>query len=402
MNRILRGAVVFAACALFWACNTEPDEVQGGDPDHIVADPEVVLVPQGSTQELLVRVVDQQGTSLESEIGVTGVGGEIAVTADPLFRPVYAADGSLVANTANTELRFEIAGNQLGLTTFTLTAGDLTETVTVTVVPSDAANTFEPATPLAGDTVTITLPAGLRFGSAGSITSLRGDNPVFIGVNPDSLSARIILPTNAVLGDIVANGVFTIFNPAAGAFSGLVLLALPPAPTATLYPGATACATAPVLPRPSRIWDFAPTEAVPHYYGFGVTDAAAATTIVRQPSPATAATGLQILDAGTCTPLADPPPVVTVPTRTGTGGSTSTYTQITDISWSDPLIDGPRTVIFRPDSVRVLNASGDTTMTINRAFLPVGNYVAQVFTGPFTLANGDPADEPVSLRFEAR
>ena len=408
MKRILRGAVVFAASALVWACNTEPDSVQGGDPVAIVADPKVVLVPQGSVQEVLVRLVDQQGQSLESEISVSAPGTGIGITSDPLFRPVYGADGALTANTANTEVRLEVAGLALGTTTFTVTGSGLSADVTVTVVPSDAAITFSPATPLAGDTVTITLPAGLRFGSHAGITSLRGDNPVFVGVNPDSLSARVILPPNATLTDIVANGVLTIYNPAAGEFSGLALLALPPLPTATLYPTASACAGAPVLPRPSALWDFPPTVATPRHYGFSVpalvppaVTPSTPITIVRQPSPPTAATGLVLLDAATCAPIPPLPVVTTIPTRT-CGTCTNSYTQISAITFSDPLIDGPRTVVFRPDSVRTISSGGDTTMTLTRTFLPPGDYVAQITTGTITLATGLPSDEPVALKFEVK
>ena len=406
MNRILRGAVVFAASALVWACNTEPEAVEGGDPVQIVADPTIVLVPQYSTEEILVRLVDQQGQSLEAEISISAPGTGIEVTADPLFRPVYGPDGALTTNTANTELRLEVEGLALGSTTFTLTAEGLTRDVTVTVVPSDAAVTFAPATPLAGDTVTITLPAGLRFGSHAGITSLRGDNPVFVGVNPDSLSARVILPLNATLTDVVANGVQTIYNPAAGDFNALALLALPPAPTVTLYPGAAACATAPVLPLGSNIWEFPPTVATPRHYAFTVPApvppaVGTAITTVRQPSPASAATGLVLLNAGTCAPVPPEPVVTTIPTRLA-AGSTNTYTQISAITYSDPLIDGTRTVVFRPDSVRTISSGGDTTMTITRGFLPPGNYVAQVTTGPFILTSGLPADEPVALRFNVR
>src|SRR5688572_7191377 len=172
MHRSLHRAAILAVLAAASGCNTEPERVAGGDPVQVIADPAVVLVPQFASQEVLVRLVDQQGQSLEAEISISAPGTGIEVTADPLFRPVYGPDGALTTNTANTELRLEVEGLALGSTTFTLTAEGLTRDVTVTVVPSDAAVTFAPATPLAGDTVTITLPAGLRFGSHAGLTSL--------------------------------------------------------------------------------------------------------------------------------------------------------------------------------------------------------------------------------------
>lgn len=390
MKRILRGAVVFAASALVWACNTEPDAVQGGDPVQIVADPAVVLVPQFGTEEILVRLVDQQGQSLEAEISVSAPGTGIEVTADPLFRPVYGADGALTANTANTEVRLEVEGLALGTTTFTLAGEGLTKDVTVTVVPSDVDVSLLPAAPLAGDTVTVTLPAGLRLGTGFTFTSLRGDNPIFIDVPADSLSARVILPANATQGDLVINGVRTIYNPAAGAFNALALRIVPPAPTGSLYPGASACATAPVLPTGARLWDLPPTPAASRYYGFVVpAPAGTRATIIRQPSPSNAATGLEILDAGTCTVV----PPITAPNQV-----TTKKVKITNITYTDPLIDGARTVVFRRDSTVVVSTAGDTTVTVFRDVLPPGNYVARITTGAFVLPSGEPAPEPGSIR----
>jgi hypothetical protein len=300
MKRILRGAVVFAASALVWACNTEPEVVQGGDPVAIVADPAVVLVPQFGTEEVLVRLVDQQGQSLETEIAVSATGTGIEVTSDPLYRPVYAPDGSLTANTANTELRLEVEGLALGTTTFTVTGEGLSEEVTVTVVPADVEATFLPAAPNAGDTVTVTLPAGLRLGAGFTFTSLRGDNPIFVDVPLDSLSARIIMPANAAQGDLVVNGVRTIFNPAAGAFNALPLRTVPAAPTGSLYAGSGACATAPVLAAPTAFWDLPPVEGTSERFYKVTVPGGTNLSAAVQPSPSNGAVHVQIVDAATC------------------------------------------------------------------------------------------------------
>lgn len=355
MKRILRGAVVFAASALVWACNTEPDAVGGGDPVQIVADPAIVLVPQFGTQEVLVRLVDQQGQSLEAEISVSAPGTGIEVTADPLYRPVYGADGALTANTANTEVRLEVDGLALGTTTFTVSGGGLTKDVTVTVVPSDVEASFSPAAPNAGDTVTVTLPAGLRLGPGFTFTSLRGDNPVFVDVALDSLSARLILPANATQGDLVVNGVRTIFNPAAGAFNALALRTVPAAPTASLYAGSGACATAPVLSSTTSFWDLPPVEAgAERFYKVSHTGALNQLRAVVQPSPSNAAVRVQLVDAATCSVLIDP------------------------LSEA-PLLEGPRTA---------------TTA----AALAPGTYAVRVSTGTVVLPNGDPSPVLEAIR----
>ena len=308
MLRFSRRMVIAAALpACLAACNTEPDRVAGGDPVQIVADPAVMLVPQFGTQELLVRLVDQQGQSLESEISVSAPGTGIEITADPLFRPVYGPDGALTANTANTEVRLEIEGLALGSTTFTVAGGGLTRDVTVTVIPADVDAAFAPAQPDAADTVTVTLPAGLRLDDGFTFTSLRGDNPVFVDAPVDGLSARLILPPNAQQGDLVVNGVRAAYNEAAGVFNGLPLRTVPAPPGASLHAGANACATAPVLPSASAFWDLPPVEGgAERFYKVTVVGPATKLSATAQPSPSNAALRVQLVDAATCSVLIDP------------------------------------------------------------------------------------------------
>ena len=349
MHRSLHRVAVLAVVAAASGCNTEPERVAGGDPVQVIADPAVVLVPQFASQEVLVRLVDQQGQSLEAEISVSAPGTGIEVTTDPLYRPIYGPDGALTANTANTEVRLEVEGLALGTTTFTVSGEGLSKDVTVTVVPSDVEATFSPAAPNAGDTVTVTLPAGLRFGPGFTFTSLRGDNPIFVDVPLDSLSARVILPPNAAQGDIVVNGVRTIFNPAAGAFNALALRTVPALPTASLYSGAGACATAPVLSSTTSFWDLPPVEGgAERFYkvavgGGGLNKLQA----VVQPSPANAAVRVQLVDAVTCSVLIDP------------------------LSEA-PLLEGPRTAV-------------------TAAAVAPGTYAVRVSTGTVALPNGDPS-----------
>lgn len=300
-------AIAAALPAGLLSCNTEPERVAGGDPVQIVADPAVVLVPQFGTEELLVRVVDQQGQSLESEISIPAPGTGIEITADPLFRPVYGPDGALTANTANTEVRLEIEGLALGSTTFTVAGGGLTRNVTVTVIPADVDAAYTPAQPDAGDTVTVTLPAGLRLDGNFTFTSLRGDNPVFVDAPEDGLSARLILPSNAQQGDLVVNGVRAAYNEAAGTFNALPLRTVPAPPAASLHAGANACATAPMLPSTSAFWDLPPVEGgAERIYKVTVAGPATKLHAAVQPSPSNAAVRVQLVDAATCSVLIDP------------------------------------------------------------------------------------------------
>ena len=355
MSRSMATAAAGSALALALACSTEPDQVGGGDPVQIVADPAVVLVPQFGIEELLVRLVDQQGQSLESEISVSAPGTGIEITADPLFRPVYGPDGALTTNTANTELRLEIEGLALGTTTFTVAGGGLTRDVTVTVVPVDVDAAYAPALPVAGDTVTVTLPAGLRFDDGFTFTSLRGDNPVFVEASADGLSARVILPANGQQGDLVVNGVLAAYNEAASAFDALPLRTMPPPPTVSLYAGANACATAPLLSSTAEVWDLPPVDGgADRFYKVTVAGPGAKLSVAVQPSPSNAALRVQLVDAATCSVLIDP-------------------------ASQAALLEGTRTAA-------------------TAAAVAPGTYAVRVSTGTVTLPNGDASPPIESVR----
>jgi hypothetical protein len=47
-----------------------------------VLDPGVIVVEEGGTEEVFVRLVDQQGTSLPTEFSVSAAGSQVTVTAD--------------------------------------------------------------------------------------------------------------------------------------------------------------------------------------------------------------------------------------------------------------------------------------------------------------------------------
>lgn len=164
MNRILRGTVLLASTAVLWACNTEPDQVKGGTADHIVATPGVLFVAQGDSSAVLLRVVDQQGTSLHDPITITNSGAAIRVAPDSSFRPIFNGGDSLVFNNEGTELRVWVVANDKASTTFSVAAGGQTLDVPVTVIPASSdAFSFTTLTPALGEIVTVTAPADLLF-----------------------------------------------------------------------------------------------------------------------------------------------------------------------------------------------------------------------------------------------
>ncbi len=193
MNRILRGAVVLAASALFAGCNTEPEATQGGDPFRIVVNPAAVFVDRGDSNAVLIRLVDDQGTSLNSPISITNVTPGLSIFVDSMFRPTFNPDGSLQAETRNTELRVFVKGVGLEAGSFTVTAGGLTEEVGVTVTPIELTPVLSNATPGTAEPVTITGEAGLTFTPNTRLVDATGSPVAYtVGVAPDGASMTVV------------------------------------------------------------------------------------------------------------------------------------------------------------------------------------------------------------------
>jgi hypothetical protein len=212
MNRILRGAVVFAASALFLGCGTEPEAFEGGTPDHIVANPGHVYVEAGDSTEVLVRLVDEQGTSLNEPIVFSAVGSGIGLTIDSLFRPVFGPDGTLIANPNNTELRVFVRGDALTSSSFTVTSADKTVTVPVTVLPPTLDATISNITPDIDEPVTITAPAGFTFSSTSEVAFLTGGEPEIVEVAADG-STITFIPKPKSSGTITVTDVTPDYAP---------------------------------------------------------------------------------------------------------------------------------------------------------------------------------------------
>ena len=175
MKRYLRGMVLLGVSATLWACNTESTAVEGGDATRLVVDPEAMFIEQGEVKTLLVRTVDQQGGALDAPVSIGSVGTGISVVADSGFRPIYNANGELVYNTFNHELRLLVTGEDLASTSFEVSAGEFTETVTVVVLPEVLAGTLSNTNPAINEVVTLTAPEGFTFAPTSEISFQIGD-----------------------------------------------------------------------------------------------------------------------------------------------------------------------------------------------------------------------------------
>jgi hypothetical protein len=249
MKRYLRGMVLLGVSATLWACNTESTAVESGGPVKIIADPQTMFVDQGETKTALIRLVDQQGGALTAPFTISNVGAGITVAADSGFRPIYNADGELVYNSFNNELRLLITGNALTATSFDVEAEGFTQTVDVTVMPTSIEATVAGSPADATVPMTITAPAGLTFGTDAQILDAAGTNVVayITAYSADSTSITVIPIPGAAGTDITISDVHPAYAPA-------LSLTLPSTADLELtgaigagFPGATAIATAPEI-----------------------------------------------------------------------------------------------------------------------------------------------------------
>ena len=86
MQRLKGRSIVFGALAVL-ACSGDPTGNES-TPTVITANPDVVFVPQGDSQAVIVSVVDEHGQILQSDPTVSDVGAGIAVDLDPNFQAV--------------------------------------------------------------------------------------------------------------------------------------------------------------------------------------------------------------------------------------------------------------------------------------------------------------------------
>lgn len=194
MTRMIRGSVLLAACVGAWACTSDPTSDEAGKASSIEALPTVVIVKQDSSQLIGFRLVDELGGTLAENWTISNSSTLFSVALDSSYRPVYGGSGDsiLTLPEKQTEVRATIAGLQLGSGSFTVSAGGKSLTIPVNVVPSKLAVTFSPANPAPGDTVTMTLPTGLKLTPTSVITFPGNLAPVAVVIAADSQSATFI------------------------------------------------------------------------------------------------------------------------------------------------------------------------------------------------------------------
>jgi hypothetical protein len=141
---------------------------------------------------MVIELVDGQGTAVQTTFAVSNVTGGISVAVDESFTPVFSPSGELLPPTSPTRVRLEVtAGTTPGVETFDVSAGGVTRTFTIRVVPSAFAGTFS-APPVVGVPVTLTANAPFGFAADAEIFSVDGFAFEVIEVAPDGSSITFV------------------------------------------------------------------------------------------------------------------------------------------------------------------------------------------------------------------
>jgi hypothetical protein len=289
MNRSMCGGFLLATLAGVLACSGDPTGDLVGAGAAISANPSSLFMAQGDTKALTVSVLDEQGNALEiTDFQAAPGSGAVAVADDSTYLATSAGELS-------TSRRVNVTGQAAAATTVAVSANGTTLNVPVKVTPISTTVTLSSATPAGNEPLTITLPAGYKFGS-GAGANIEGAAGAVQSVAPDSSSIVILFPPGAT-GPVTVDSVTVDFAPG-------VLFSLPTDQTVTVgavtpLAGTGSPATAPPITiQPvggttlffdGGTYDYtAPTQfgdAPARLYTITVTDTTTLTTSVDWPSP---------------------------------------------------------------------------------------------------------------------
>ena len=272
MKRLMCGGILLASVAGLVSCSGDPTGDLVGTGLTVQASPTSLFMAQGENKSVIISVHDAQGNEQE----ITGF------QASPGTGAVTVAEDStyLVTNSGTrlgTSRKVVVTGVSPASTSVSVTANGQSLNLPVKVTPTSATGvTLSSGTPAANEPLTITLPAGYKFGPGGG-ASVEATPGVTTGIAPDSTSATVLfLP--GTTGTVTVDSVAVDFAPG-------VLFNLPTDQTVTVGPLTTALpgtddpTTAPALALPAPgattvvydLPDFAAT--IDHFYRLNVTEA---------------------------------------------------------------------------------------------------------------------------------
>lgn len=197
MKALIRGAAGTIAMVALAACSSDATLDGMGTPTRVQANPSSMFVRVGDSSVVLARLVNDRNQAIPTEFTLSSVASIMSVTYDARYRPDYTQGDTLIAPTVKTQQRYFVKGGALGSGTFTLSSSGLEKVVTVVTTPRDLGQALSKTTNIvAGDTLTVTAPAGLFFGPDAKVTFTTGNGTV-VSRAADSSSIRFTVPAGA-------------------------------------------------------------------------------------------------------------------------------------------------------------------------------------------------------------
>ena len=212
MHRYIRGLMLAAAAGVVWGCGDDPLAEGAGDNLDLTGDPAALFVNVGELERMVVELIDDQGTAVQTTFAVSNVSAGITVEVDESFVPVFSPEGELLPPTSPTRVRLEItAGPTAGVETFDVTAEGVTKTFTVRVTPLGLPVTLD-VPPVLLDTVQMNTAAPFSFAADASVHAEDGTELEVVEVAGDGSYLRFV-SHSVEAGAFTVDGVQLSFIP---------------------------------------------------------------------------------------------------------------------------------------------------------------------------------------------
>jgi len=251
MKRLIVGSLVSVPLFALIACSGDPTENLRNGIAQVNATPSQVFVQVGRTTNVDATATDEQGNLISTSFQATN-GSAISVVRDPTFQPIFVNDTQAVAPGEATTFRFKVTANALGSESFTITAGDKSTTVPVSVtrdptVPPPLA-TVTSTGPTAADATVLTLPAPYAFPEDASVSFGDAGNAILVDRAADGSSITIFPPPGAADVGTVVIGLSYLLSDTATTTTDVPLTISTTVPP---QPGTDDPATAPTITLPA-------------------------------------------------------------------------------------------------------------------------------------------------------
>jgi hypothetical protein len=235
MKGLIRGAAGLVAVLAFSGCGTDQTIDLMGPPTGIQATPASAFTATGDSTAILLRMVNDRNQAVPTKFEISNVGAAITVAYDAKYRPDYTTGDTLGAPEIKTQQRYFAKGAAPGKATFTVTSGSLSTTVTIVVQPKNLGPALNKTSGVvAGDTVTITAPSGLKFTPASAVTFASGAIAIASRA-ADSSNIKVVMGPGAG-GVATVTGVIQDYAPTLASKSLATTNSLALTPAVTVVP----------------------------------------------------------------------------------------------------------------------------------------------------------------------